>query len=158
MPEALAGRRAAKDRGQAPAVDAGADDRQERGQERQPVEDRDPHDDGARGAHRGEEGALEEEHRREPYRDGDAGEGDGAAGGGDGGGDRVLAARACGQLVSEAVDDEERVVDRHAEADQGDDVERVLRDVGVTVEEEGPRQPTDDGEDAHPEREAGGHH
>ena len=56
------------------------------------------------------------------------------------------------ELFSEAVRDEERVVDRDAEADERDDVLGVDGDVGHAREDEHPRDPADDGEHAHPER------
>src|SRR5207249_2247069 len=102
------------------------------------------------------ERALEEQHRRQPDRDRQARERDRPPGGGHGGGDRALAALAARELVAEAVDDEQRVVDRDAEPDQGDDVDRVLRHVREAVERERAPDAADDGQDADAERQAGG--
>ena len=127
------------------------------GQERQAIDHGDRDDDRARRAHRSQERALEEQHRGKADGHSQSGEGDGAAGRGDSRRDRIFATCARGDLVSEPVDDEERVVDRHSESDERDDVQRVLRHVGEAVEEESAGQSTDDRQDADAERKARGH-
>src|SRR5207248_2096732 len=62
---------------------------------------------------------------------------------------------AAGELVAEPVDDEQRIVDRDAESDQRDDVERVLRYVGEAVQEERAADAADDRQDAHAQGQAG---
>ncbi len=62
------------------------------------------------------EGQRHEEHERKPDPDRGAGEHDSPAGGLHRAHDRVLLRRPAAQLLAEAVDDEERVVDRDAEA------------------------------------------
>ena len=142
---------------EAQAVDRGAEDRHECRQEGERVDNRDGDDDRARGAHRRQEGALEEEHRGEAHRNRDAGERDRTPGGRHRRGQRIFTGRTVCQLVAEAIDHEQRVIDGDAEADEGDDVEGVLRDVREPVEEERAGETADDRENADAKREAGGH-
>ena len=137
------------------AVHAWADDRQHRGEECERVEDGDSDDDRAGRAHRRHEGALEEQHRRQADGDRQTGERDRAARGRHRGREGALATLAAGELVAEPVDDEQRIVDRDAESDQRDDVERVLRYVGEAVQEERAADAADDRQDAHAQGQAG---
>src|SRR5206468_6398471 len=99
------------------AVHAWSEEREHRWQEREAIEDGDRDDERARVAHRSEERALVEEHPRESDRDGEPGERDRPARGRHGARDRVVDREAARELLAEAIDDEQRVVDRDAEAD-----------------------------------------
>ena len=94
-----------------------------------------------------------EQHRGQADGDGDAGKGDRTAGGRHGDRDRILSARACSHLIAKAIDDEQRVIDRERETDQGDDVGRVLRHVGEACEHHRAAKSADDREQPNAERE-----
>ena len=143
---------AAADPRQAQPVDPRAKHRQQRRQEGEAVDDGNPDDDRSRSTHRGQEGALEEQHRGQPDGHRDSGEGDGAACRGHRDRERLFAGFACGELVAEPADDEQRVVDRDGEADERDDVDRVLRHVGEAPEEERAAHAADDREHADAQR------
>ena len=141
MPEAAA---AAADQRQPQRLDSRAEQREHGRQEREPVQHRDRDDDRPGQPERGQERALVEEHPRQSDRDRQAGERDRATGGRERARQRLLRADASAQLLAEPAGDEERVVDRDAESDEGDDVERVLRDVGDARQQEDATKPTDD--------------
>ena len=124
------------------------EDGEQGNEEGQRVEHRDRDHDGTGEAHRRQEGALEEQHRAQPDRDRDPGEGHGTPGGPHGGDQRLFDDLAGGQFLAEAVDDEERVVDRHAQADQGDDVGGIGRDIGDMGEQADSGEAADDRERA----------
>ena len=152
MPGAGSFRTAAPNPRQAQPIDARAQHGQQGGQERQAIDDGDPDHDRPSRTHRCQERALEEEHRGEPDGHRDSGERNRASGRGHRDRERLFARFARGELVAKAADDEQRVVDRHREADERHDVDRVLRDVGQSPEEEGPAHAADDREHAHTER------
>ena len=82
-------------------------------------------DEQAADAERADERHRHEEQQREPDRDGRTGEDDGAAGGRHRADDRVVDVARRAELLPEAVDDEERVVDGEPEADELDEVRDV---------------------------------
>ena len=139
-----------------PPIHAIAQDRQRGGQEGQAIEHGNRDHDRAGRAHRGHESALEEQHRGQADRDRDAGKRDRAARGGHGDGDRILASGSARELVTESVDDEQRIVDGDSKADQGHDVGRVLRNVCEMGEEHRARQPADDRQQSYTERQQRG--
>ena len=126
-----------------------AEDREQRAEEGQRVEHRDRYHDRAGSTHRRQEGPLEEQHGAQPDGDGDPGEGHGSARGPDGGDQGGLDRLAAGQLFAEAVDDEERVVDRDPKTDQGHDVGGIGRNVGNPSQQADCGQPADDRQPAH---------
>ncbi len=93
-----------------------------------------------------------------PDRDRNPGERDGPASRGHGRGQGVGTALPRSQLVPEAVDDEERIVDGDCQPDQRHDVQGVLRDIGDAAEQECSGEAAHDCADPDPEREACGHH
>ena len=70
----------------------------------------------------------------------------------------AAAPRPSAQLVTIAADDEEGVVDRHAEAHHRDHVDRVHGDGRAVRERDGRRHAGGDAEDAHAERKGRAHH
>ncbi len=137
---------------EAQRFEARAEEHQKRGQECEAIEHGARDDDGAREAHRRQERALIEEHPRQSDRDGDAREGHRAAGGGHRDPDRVLGGATPAELLTEAARDEERVIDRDAQADERHDVLRVHRDVRDVREKEHARDPAHHRERADAER------
>ena len=99
----------------------------ERGQHR---DDRDQH---AADAHPAQQRQRQDDHRQKPDRDGRAGDDHRVAGVGHRLDERRLDVVPVAELIAEAEDHQQRVVDRHAEADQRDqelDDDRDVRDVG----------------------------
>ena len=146
MPEAGAAAPAARQR-DADRVDACTEDREQRRQEGEPVDDRQAEDDRARDAERCQERPLEEEHAREADRHGDAREHHRAPRRAHRASERVGHREAALQLFAEPRDDEQRVVDRGGKTDERHDVERVRRDVGEAREQKYPSHSADDGQD-----------
>ncbi len=112
--------------------------------ERDRAHDRDDRDQEARDAEHPDERERHRHEQREAERDGDPGEDDRSAGGLHRAYDRVVDLVAGGELLAEAVDDQERVVDRDPEADQLHEVRRVGRggpDAGDAVDD--PERPGD---------------
>ena len=105
------------------------EEREQRGKEGKPVEDRARDDDRARESHRRQERALVEQHPGEADRDGDAGERHGTARGRHRDRDRLARVARAQKLLAEAARDEKRIVDGHTEADERHDVLRVHRHV-----------------------------
>ena len=136
----------------APAPEVASEYGEKRGQERQAVEHRARDDDRARDAHRREERPLIEEHPGDTDRDGEAGERDRASGRRHRDGQRVVAAPTAPHLLAESVRDEERVVDRDAQADERHHVQGVDGHVGHARDEEHPGDAADDREHTDTER------
>ena len=106
---------------------AAAEDRQQRGQQRQRRGDRDERDEQPADAHRADERQRDQHQAGEPDRDRRAREEHGVAGRAHRRAQRLRRVRAAEQLLAEAVDDEQRVVDRDRDADQRDEVRHVDR-------------------------------
>ena len=98
--------------------------------------DRDERDQESTDAHRAHERHGHEEQKAEPDRDGRAGEDHGAPGGGHGPEDRLVLRAAALQLFTEAIDDQERIVDGDPEPDELDEVRDVGRHRQVVREDE----------------------
>ena len=121
--------------GQAAGVNAASQQAQHGRQDRQRSQHRDDHGGDTAVPHRAEEGLREDQQAGHRSGHGQAGEEHGAAGGGHGPADRDgggvgLVERLQRQLLTEAADDEERVVDGQADAQQRDHVDREDRDLG----------------------------
>ena len=137
---------------QAGPVHAVTEDGQQGGKERERVEHGDGDHDGTSESHGREKGALEEKHGTQPDRDRDPGEGHRATGGPHAGDERLLRTSARGHLLAEAVHDEERIVDRHPETDQGDDIRGIGRYIGEARQHTDAGEAPHDGKPAHPQR------
>ena len=99
------------------------------GQQRDGGHHRDGHHERHGGAHAADGGEPGEEQTEDGDHHGGAGEQHGLTGGGDGGAGGVLDAHALVQVLAVAGDDEQGVVDAHAEADHGAQDQRELGDV-----------------------------
>ena len=125
-------------------VDPGAEDREDRRQERERRGHRQPDDDRPGDAHRAQDHELEQDEAQEAEQHGEAGEEHGPAGGRDGDPDglrhavRPLAVR---QLLAEAAGHQQRVVHAQAEAQERGQVEHedAHRDHGGHDEDPGQR-------------------
>ena len=109
------------------------------GQKRDGDERRDQRDQHAAVAHRAQERERQRDQRQQADRNRDAAEDDSAAGLLHRDLDRLVAGGAVGPLLAPARDDDERVVDRHAQADQRDqelDDRRDRGDLGQAEEQE----------------------
>ena len=150
MPHAV--ERAQPRQRQAARVDAGPERDQQRREEGEGGEYGEPDDDGAADAHRRQERSLEEEQGAQSDGDCEAREDDRVSGRVERGDQRVVPARTPLELVPVATDDEQRVVDRHAEADQRGHVDRVHGDVDHVGERGDGRHAGDHGERADADR------
>ena len=112
---------------------AGAEEPEQRGQQRQRGDDGEQDGDACRDRDAVEEAHAEGEHAEQGDADGDSGEHDCPPGGVDRVDDRLLGRLAALQSLPEARDDEQRVVDADAEADQ----QRELRAEGSHVQHVG---------------------
>ena len=146
-------------------IDARPEDREDRRQERERRGDGDPDDEGAGDPDRAEDHELEEDEPEEAEEDGETGEEDGAAGGRDGDPDRGLDRRLVGgdagrcpsrQLLAEAAEHEERVVDPEAQPEERGEVEDEDAHRGDAGEPEDARERDQDGGAADGERNACG--
>ena len=120
------------------AVDPLAEHREQRRQERDRREHRDGRDQHAADPDRADERQRQDDHREQADRDGRAGDDHRAAGVRHRLDERRLDVLALAQLVAEAEDHQQRVVDRDAEADERDeelDDDRDVRDVGQRPDE-----------------------
>ena len=116
--------------GHAARVDAVPEHAEDRRQERQRVEDRRGHGERSADAERAQGGRLEQEQPRQADRDGQPGERDGLAAGRDGDLDRGGDVTALSELLAEAADHEQRVVDGEGQTEHRRhvlDVDRELR-------------------------------
>ena len=109
-------------------VDPLAEEREDGGQDRQRDRRRRERDERAADAHRVEEPLREHRQRRQRARDGDRGVGHGPAGGRHRSPERLHACARLGDLLAVARDDEQAVVDREAQPEARDEVEREDRD------------------------------
>ncbi len=105
--------------------------------------------------HRAQEHLREEQQRAERDRDGQAGERHGAPGRRHRGHQSRLGVLAGAELLAEPRHDEQRVVDREAETQHRDDVDREDRHVREQAEHPQHGEGTEDGESADRERQAG---
>ena len=144
-----------------PAGDAAtAVEREQRRLERHRAHDRDDRDQEAGDPEHAHERERHRDQEGEPERDGEAGEDDRAARGLHRAHHRLGLGSARGELLPEAVDDQERVVDRDPEPDQLDEVRRVGgrdREVGHPVddpERRGDRARGEEQRDRHRPRQA----
>ena len=110
-----------------PRVHARAEHREQRRQQRQRHERGAEGHEHAAGAHRVQEAQLEHEHRGERRRHREGGEQHGPAGRADRRAQRLRAIGARRELLAEARDHEQRVVDRQAEPEPGREVDRERR-------------------------------
>ena len=154
MPEAQAGALAVEER-HAQRVHPRPQHRQERGERGEAVDDGERDHDRSRPTDGAEVPQTQEQHAEEADRHGEPGEQDRAARRGDGARQR-LRRRARTNLLTEAAHDEERVVDRHAQADHADDVRRVDRHRDETGEEERAGHRAGHRQAAHRQRQRGG--
>ena len=141
---------------QAEGVHARTEDGEQGGQKREAVEDGRHHDDHPRQPHRADRAGAQQQEARQADGDGDAGEHDRAARRRERAGQR-LGAVAATQLLAEAADDEQRVVDGDAQADHADDVVGVGRDRREPAEHDSAGQARRDGQHADQQRQRGGH-
>ena len=111
-------------------VDPGADDGEQRRQGDDRRDHRQQHDGDAGVGERAQEVQREHEQRRERHGDGEGAERHGAPGGLDGADDGVVDAAPGAQLLAEAGDDEQAVVDGQAEPERRRQVDREDRHVG----------------------------
>ena len=141
------------------AVDAVADDREDRGQQGQRGEDREPDHDRPGDPDGAQDHEFEEDQPEEAQQHGQAAEEHGPAGGGDGDphrlGDAVGTGRPAGQLLAEAAREQQRVVHPQAEAQQRREVEHedAHRDDGP--DQEDARERDHDGRAADDQRHPG---
>jgi hypothetical protein len=127
------------------AVDARAEDRKQSRKQRDRREDRDRRDQHAADAHRADERQRQHDHREQADRDRRARDDDGAAGVGHGLDERRLDVVALTQLVAEPEDHQQCVVDRDAEADEGDQELHDDGDVGDVGQAPDERERVQDG-------------
>ena len=137
------------DQRHAQAQQARAEDRQQRGEQRQRGGDRDERDEQPADAHRADERQRDQHEAGQPDRDRRAGEEHRVAGRAHRRAQRLASVGAAEQLLAEAVDDEQRVVDRDRDADQRDEIGDVDRHVHLVRQQ--PQQPERD------RHRAGGH-
>ncbi|CAB4726599.1 unannotated protein [freshwater metagenome] len=121
--------------GQPTGVDAASEQSQHGGQQGERGEHGDDHRGDPAVTHRAQEGLREDQQAGHRGGDGETGEEHGPSRGRHGGADRGgrgvrVVERQRGQLLAEAADHEERVVDRETDAEQRDDVDREDRDLG----------------------------
>src|SRR6266702_117545 len=136
-------------------VHGGADGGQQHGQEGDRDGDSGQGDGKRRQAHAAQERDGERDQRQQADGHGGAGEDDGPAGRAHGGRHRGLVVQSGGAVLPQAGDDEQRVVDGHAEPDQRDQVlhDEVHRgDLGEGIDEQEGRR---DGHGGHQQREQG---
>ena len=126
--------------------------RQHDRQQRDRDERRDERDQHAAVAHRAQERQRQRDQREQADRDGDAAEHDRAAGGLHRPLHRLVAAAAVRALLAPARDDDQRVVDRHAEPDQRDQELDDRRDGGQLGQPEQQQEGRHDRDDRHHER------
>ena len=142
-------------RGAAP-VDAVARDPQQRRQQGDGGEHHHQHDQGDPDAPGGDERDPGDGETQDRHDDGATGEDDRPAGGGQGAADGVLDVAALGEVLTEAGQDEQRVVDADAESDHGSDHDRPAGDVD-DVRHQGQRPGADrEAEQGRPDRQAHG--
>jgi hypothetical protein len=120
-PEAFPGRASAR------LKPARSEHGQEDRLERQRRNDRDERHEQPGDAHRADERNRDQQEQAEADRDGRPGEDHRSARGRHRARDRLVPPEPAAELLTEAVDDEQRVVDREAEPDQGDEVRDVRR-------------------------------
>ena len=135
---------------------AGVGDRPDRrehdGQQRQRDGDGHERDEQAAVAHRAQERHRQHERREQSDRHGGAAEQHGAPGGSGGVHDRLLVASPALSFLTPAHDDQERVVDRDAEADQRDEEDDDQVDLGQRGEPPDGQQRDRDRDDRHQQR------
>ena len=129
-----------------PSTASIAGSKRERGEHR---DDRDQH---AADAHRAEQRQRQDDHREEPDRHGRAGDDHRVAGVGHRLDERRLDVVPLAELVAEAEDHQQRVVDRDAEADQRDQELHDDRDVGDVGQRPDEREGVEDRRDRDDER------
>ena len=145
-PDAALALGAQADQRHAQPQEARAEDRQQGGQERHRGEDRDERDEQSADAHRADERQRDQHEAGEPDRHGHAREQHRVAGGAHRDAQRLALVRAAHELLAEAVDHEQRVVDRDRDADQRDEVGHV--DGHVHLVRQDPQQAERDGHGA----------
>ena len=133
-------------------VEPRADLREHHRQQRDRHQRRDERDQHAAVAHRAQERQRQRDQREQADRDRDAAEDDGAPGGLHRPLHRLVAAAPVRALLAPARDDDQRVVDRHAEADQRDQELHDRRDVGDLGQPEQQQEGGHDRDDRHEDR------
>ena len=131
-----------------PVADLGQHDRQQRDRDQR----RDERDQHPAVAHRAQERQRQRDQREQADRDRDAAEDDRAAGGLHRPLHGLVAAAPVRALLAPARDDDQRVVDRHAEPDQRDQELHDRRDLGELGQPEQEQEGGHDRDDRHPER------
>ncbi len=143
--------------GRGQEVDVPAEQSQHRGQHQQRDQQRRGGDQQTADRHRVEEALAEDEQRGHRGAHGERAEQDGAARGVQGDPDRPVDVGLDRHLAAEAGDDQQAVVDREAEAERGDQVEREDRHRGELVDHPQAEQGQDDVQAADDQRQRGGH-
>ena len=139
-------------------VDLRAGQAEQAGEQRDGGRHRDGHHQGHGGTHAADGREAGEEEAEDGDDDGGAGEQHGLAGGGDGGAGGVLDAHALVEVLAVPGDDEQRVVDAHAEADHGAEDQGELRDVQEGGEHADAGGADEDAEQRRHDREPHRHH
>ena len=138
------------------AVERTAGQREQRGKERDRSRDGDSRDEQAAEAEPADERKRHEEEQRQADRNGPTAEDHRASRRQHRRDDRLVARRPSPQLLAEAVDDEERVVDRDPEPDERDEVRQVRRQLHEVREDPDEPERGRDGQDCEREREQEG--